>query len=636
MENKDSWLTVPDRNYHEYVIGIDFGHGETSAAFCPIGWDKASADLGLTKDLEFDSNSKVMPSALSIADDDIAYVGEAAFLPEILKKVDVNVSFKKKPEDLEGKKEKLMIRYMHEVYSVIREKNSALFTDSNHLVYIAVPSGWDNNARDLYGQMAAMAGLPIAGVTSESRAAFVHAQQDMDSGLQQYMDKGAIVFDMGSSTLDFTYLCCDTIIDYGYDCGASQVEMRIYENICKENEEIVAFEKKYPNMISKLMFEARCAKESVYFHPDMKFRKTVNFEDIIDDEDFEDTKIKFIFEPGALNRILEEEDYIENVRNAMLDFRNNRISGKPINVVFMTGGASRMNFLKPLIQECWNLTEKNIYSDQDPSLTISRGIAEVARGDIRSGGSREISGKTDKIISEVDVYSVFRKKFSEALNKDIKCSIATPVIQFKACDRNISIPILEKCIEENIGHDINTIATLADRCILEAFDEVAAGFKAQIDKSISNYSKEEILLERLEEQSIAFVGKDIQESLTDKPGVWSFAITAIATDIILKTRFGKRGNSTKQIAELFSKEKKTKAKESARKEAESLTLNAEERGKIYTEYENRWDEICTYIHDTIEGTLEKATLREPINSKSNAILKSYAEKCLNQARFMLD
>lgn len=33
LEVKD-WAIVPDKNKHEYVIGIDFGHGETSAAYC--------------------------------------------------------------------------------------------------------------------------------------------------------------------------------------------------------------------------------------------------------------------------------------------------------------------------------------------------------------------------------------------------------------------------------------------------------------------------------------------------------------------------------------------------------------------------------------------------------------------------
>ena len=197
MQNdNNNWAITPNKDKHEYVIGIDFGHGETSAAFCPIGWGLDPGELEVVKDIDFGSNRKVIPSAINIQANDDAFIGDSAFSPERLKKADVEVCFKQKPTDINGEKEKLMIRYMHEVYSLIKEKNAALFNDNNHLVYIATPSGWDQKTKNLYGQMAAKAGLPIAGVTSESRAAFVKAQQDVSSGLPQYIDQGAIVFDM--------------------------------------------------------------------------------------------------------------------------------------------------------------------------------------------------------------------------------------------------------------------------------------------------------------------------------------------------------------------------------------------------------------------------------------------------------
>lgn len=68
-----------------------------------------------------------------------------------------------------------MIRFMKEVYHRIRENNSGMLSDDNHLVYIATPSGWDKNAQSLYLQMGVAAGLPMGGITKESRAAFVRA-----------------------------------------------------------------------------------------------------------------------------------------------------------------------------------------------------------------------------------------------------------------------------------------------------------------------------------------------------------------------------------------------------------------------------------------------------------------------------
>lgn len=204
----------------EYVIGIDIGHGETSAAYCPL------SDMETVKDVEMGQNSKVLPSAITICDNGQAYVGEKAFDPNVLKQGTLYVCFKQKPHDIHGQNEQLMIRYMAEVYKRIRESNPGAFTDNNHIVYIATPSGWDKKAQDLYLQMGKMAGMPMGGITKESRAAFISAQRDVSSGLDRNVKKGAVVFDMGSSTLDFTYLSSEleNPIDFGYDCGASAIE----------------------------------------------------------------------------------------------------------------------------------------------------------------------------------------------------------------------------------------------------------------------------------------------------------------------------------------------------------------------------------------------------------------------------
>ena len=393
------WLTVPNKEQHEYIIGIDFGHGETSAAFCPIGWNMQDGELEGVKDIDFGNNSKVIPSAISITDEGRVYIGEAAFLPEILNKAKVNVCFKKRPENIDGEQEQLMIQYMRAVYQLICEKNNALFTNGNHIVCIAAPSGWSQETMLLYGQMAHKAGLPIFNCVSESRAAFIKAQQDVSSGLPQYINQGAIVFDMGSSTLDFTYLRENEICDYGYDCGASRVEKLIYSGLREDNEDIVSFERQHPHLVAKLLFEARSAKEGVYFHPETRFKRTVNFEDIVDDEEFEDAKMKFIYEPGELNRTLQSNGYIDEIRRAMIDFKQNHINGKPIYVAFLTGGASRMDFIKPLVSECWGLPEDKIYRDQDPSLTISRGTADTGRMIVRNQNESEVQvGSVDEQI----------------------------------------------------------------------------------------------------------------------------------------------------------------------------------------------------------------------------------------------
>lgn len=263
-----------EKRKYEYIIGIDLGHGETSAAICPIQWDTPVEQLDPAKDLEMGGNKKVIPSAITIVDNGNAYIGDSAFNPEILKQADVHVCFKKAPRNINGEDEKLMIRYMQEVYRRIRESNSAMLTDNNHLVYIATPSGWSKVTQDLYLEMAKKAGLPIAGLTKESRAAFVRAQHDVTSGIGKYIEKGAIVFDMGSSTLDFTYMSSNNnLIDHGFDCGASFVEKMIYKQHKDKNSVINRFEDKYPQLIPYLLFEARKVKDKYILTPPLKSRK---------------------------------------------------------------------------------------------------------------------------------------------------------------------------------------------------------------------------------------------------------------------------------------------------------------------------------------------------------------------------
>ena len=108
---------------YEYVIGIDLGHGETSAAICPLQWDTPVEQLDEVKDLEMGGNKKVIPSAITILDDGRAYIGDAAFNPEILKQANVRVCFKQAPQNIDGEAERIMIRFMQEVYKRIRENN---------------------------------------------------------------------------------------------------------------------------------------------------------------------------------------------------------------------------------------------------------------------------------------------------------------------------------------------------------------------------------------------------------------------------------------------------------------------------------------------------------------------------------
>lgn len=652
QDKKYNWAIVPDKNRHEYVIGIDFGHGETSAAFCPIGWDLAPGDLEAVKDVDFGANRKVLPTAINIQPNGQAFLGEAAFSSERLRKATVEVLFKKKPENIDGEKEQLMIRYMHEVYALIREKTGALFSDENHLLYIATPSGWDEKAKNLYGQMAAKAGLPIAGITSESRAAFIKAQLDTSSGLPQYISQGAIVFDMGSSTLDFTYLQSGNApIDYGYDCGASQVEKIMYAEIREKNKDIIAFETQYPKLVAKLLYETRCAKEGVYFDPDIRYKKTVNFEDIVDDEDFEDSKMKFVFQPGELNHMLEEKGYISEVRQAMLDFKNYHIGGYPIKAAFLTGGASRMGFIQALIEDCWGLPQDLIYRDQDPSLTISRGVAEVARSDFRSGGVGNTKQLLNDIVTESDVYTPFVNSLCDKLSEEIIGTVGACVTNFRDNETDVSINDLQAYIEENISEDLNQVGDWAMECYKEAFENQTKEIRDRLDKIISNYSRQGIRmgnvqvsissLPNIDMSVIAEQMRQLSSNFTDG-GIVNGLVTGIAgaavggaIAMLLGGPLAWLIGGGAILANWFFGEEKTE--EQKRQEALAKDLDHDQRQQVFDEFNNSWEDICNKIQKAVEQSIcSNYTLQRTIQSQSKATIESYVKECIEQTRLMVE
>ena len=656
-KKKYEWAIAPDKTKHQYVIGIDFGHGETSAAYCSIGWDSNKGQLSGVKDIDFGSNTKVIPSAISITTDGKAYIGDAAFLPEVLNKAEANVCFKKKPENIDGSAEQLMMRFMKEVYNTIRERNSALFTDGNHLVYIATPSGWDDTAKDLYGQMAAKAGLPMGGITSESRAAFIKAQQDPDSGLPQYIDKGAIVFDMGSSTLDFTYLTRDNVnpIDWGDDCGASKVEKIIYASKRDGNEEIIDFEKKYPNLVDALLFEARKAKEKVYFHPDMPCRITVNFETIVEDEEFEDTKMKFKYQPGELNQMLEEKGYIGAIRNAMMIFKNEKITGKPIHVAFLTGGASRMDFIKDLVKECWNLPDERIYRDQDPSLTISQGVAVLGRGDIRSGGAQNTKSLLDEITKNAeDIFTPFAESLTAKVTDELERSVVTAFNEFRDCESDVSLNDLQERMKWWIEQDTNSIGEWASECYQKAFEEKTADIRAKLDSVVNEFSSTGVQMGSVGNVSLSLPQLDIRgiTAQMEEIGTTFAAEAGSITETVASAAIGGAiGYGLGMLLGgplawlliggyfvgkwLFGEEE---TEEQKKQKAMAKDLDKSARQQIYDAFfAEKGDEVANKIATSVHSAIyDNPSLKKKINEQSLKVIRDYAQECINQTRLMVE
>lgn len=632
----------------EYIIGIDLGHGETSAAICPIQWDTPMDQLNPAKDLDMGGNKKVLPSAITILDDGDAFIGDRAFRTDIMKKASVNVCFKQAPKDIKGEKEQLMMRFMQEVYRCIIENNSATLHEGNHKVYIATPSGWDTDTQKLYYQMAEQAGLPIAGVTKESRAAFVRAQHDVTSGLGRNISKGAIVFDMGSSTLDFTYMNQSQdseFIDNGYNCGASAIEKFILHNLENSNDIVRSFEQKYPKLKDRLQFEARNVKEQVYFDPTAKVKKFVNFEELVDeDEDFEDERFKLSFAPGELNTKLEEAGYIKEIEDAMIDFKENHINKQPIYGVFLTGGASRMDFIKPLISKVWNIPEESIYRDQDPSLTISQGVAEVARIDLRTEGmDTGIAESIDNIIQNNQVHESFATKFGEVLKADVVDSVSFSLEYFignvqDVEEQDYSLNDFKEILKNVVESGIEEQKKATSQYFEEAFMETTKDVRSKIDTIIANYTNRgtRVSLPKLKFESIDIqninldsVIAEISKSIDTSSTNWlQYSLAGVGLI------FGLIGASAGfALGHYFGKDKRSDAEK--QEAAMGKALNHDERAKVYNAIMEQGEEITQSIYEAVDKSLRNKNLKATIQDMTAKVLNEY-KKSLKDARILID
>ena len=636
------------KNQIKYIVGIDFGHGETSAAIAELPVNQNSVPI--VKDLDLRPGVKVIPSAIALKDDGNAYIGESAFdVEQHSSNIKQYVCFKQKPQDLYCENEKAMIRFMKEVYSAIRENAAAELTDDNHQVYIASPSGWDAQAQNLYLQMAKRAGLPCYGVTKESRAALICARAEGGSRVTKNDENGIVVFDMGSSTLDFTFMGkMSKSFDYGYDVGASNVDKIIYEEKIHNSEVGRKFEQKYPDLKALLLFKARLAKEEYFKKSEKKVKKTINFDEFIDDEDFEDGRIKIIYGMGELEISLAENGYIASIEQAMHDFVEKRLpKNYKINAVLMTGGASRMDFLKESITKCWNVTENKIFRDTDPSLTISRGIAEVGRMDFMLPDSSDILSQIRQYKTNGKISEVFLTAFSQKLWDKITNEFAATLHTFKnqeaGCSLNALISQFSEDVKNSVKENSDEISscmneTIQNECgnLLQQIEQIVEAYKSQLDSyndssinvNDNNFNfkadalTENIAVELVEKGEFdSFIESNIVNgaiafvsALFLGPFGWLIGIGAVIGKVLMFHE--------------PPEEKKKKAMEKL--------LDKDQREKVFNSFVEKWEEWCNSIAGIIHENVENnPDLKKSVDSAVYNFFDTY-ETSLKQARILVE
>lgn len=484
-------FVVPQNDRIEYIIGIDFGHGETSAAICRVD------NMKDPEDIEIARGQKAIPSVMYIETkagiENIYIGGDAVKVYGGGGNGEFYACFKHAPDTLDESKDtsiRIMKLFMKRVYETICLCRAGELMEGdkvkpNHVVFIACPSqsqSWDEKAMQKYVQLALEAGLPIAGgsidnkfrlsgIVRESRAAYIRALQKDEA--KQIATKGILVVDYGSSTIDITYYGeGEKPIDKGYPKGASLVEKKIFDYLKDFHEDlegeqnpkaIKQIETTHPSMATKLLYDIRKGKEAYYsgvstangMEIHFKFMPRIQAEKI-DVEIPKDTIEKDIL-----------KTYILDVQGVFEDFKNNVIKNRPVTLLVMTGGASRMNFAEELLKKVFGEKVKML-SPQDPSLTVSNGIAIAGRADVLLYKlAEDLLSKEMKTIY-FDVLSKSKQKICDKIIKEVesayKCFLNGDL-------SNNTINAIEKKVNQNLNSIKPSYKELLNASFRECMEE---------------------------------------------------------------------------------------------------------------------------------------------------------------------
>ena len=431
-------------NNTEFIIGIDFGHGETSARF----YDLRNQD---TKDLDILPGLKVVKSAVAILEQEgseTICVGEAA-IQQAPRAKDFQVSFKKRPSEMNLEERKRMVSFMKGIYDGILERHPD-YKNREHGVFIARPSQdslWKKEEQ-AYIAIAEDAGIPVAGIQKESRAAYFRARTQPDSKIDQYVKEGVLIVDFGSSTIDFTYLnkSLTQPIDDGADLGASAVEEALLKYALSHphpmDTTMPDFNRLYgshttSNAYNQLLYRFRVAKEEFYAKKLPNFSVAIDYSLITSAENeqlngFGGTSLS----KDEVKSILRNEQYgayIPKIEAAVKKFKKAKLKNQKVACVYLTGGASRMDFVSEVFMEVFNLDEEHCMPDDTPSLIVSQGVAHLSYADIKTTEVEDGVRKKAKIIIEgFDWKGKLKDTIAESVKKSIIDKVYDIMQDYKA------------------------------------------------------------------------------------------------------------------------------------------------------------------------------------------------------------
>lgn len=664
---------IPNKDTHEYVIGIDFGHGETSADICNIQWQDNYLKLLPPESIEIFNNVNAIKSVLLVENLDGEtnyFIGEQAMSRFGNRKKQSSAQqsyysyFKKAPSRMTPDEREVMESFMREVYIQIRRQRSEL-TDTNHLVYIACPSNsdkWSDQEQKAYADIALSAGLPLAtidglgdGIIRESRAAFLKARNNPKS--KSSIKEGILLIDFGSSTVDLTYYSTKhtekPIDDGGAECGASNVEIRITNELKKTVPQVQEAINANPAAETAVLLAVREAKEKYYSFDGEDMEINISL-----------TKLTGGAVMGAIEKYYSDDEiitilaeYIGEIRTCFEQYRDRYLTDKPIKMIFLTGGASRMQFIQDLARDVFQY-KGEFYREINPSLTISNGIALAGRADLRSAALLEkllademlthgtihesvinygIEKMADSIVTAMEnCYSKLAESGTDSSIASLETEIGSSIsrIPYTQIFNNGYSHVLRETVNQNILPKLNTI--VGDYFPDETIETITSEKSFSLDISIDSDDLKQCITD-----SVDSISEDLLQGALKLVGTIVGATATVALSGIA-TIFG-------GIRDMFVDEKdrwNVKFGETADSLSEDLlpdwkdkstVLKKDEREKVYEQFKSKKQDYHNAIISKLKAQKNNSgNLEAQIDKVFREEVRAYVIEQVNKVRLMLN
>ena len=367
------------------IFGLDLGHGESCVAMTTLQSEDEPSVVEILP-----GKSSIITS-VAIQNDRLV-IGDEAFTRQGTS--DFYLLFKS--DRLERKEVYRPIQLFVEAIvdklidgGRIRDLERSLFV-------VGCPSGWIGNEKRIahFRRILQEAGLPRVQIIPESRGAFLdlRAKGRLAEGNDKFQEQ-VLIIDVGSSTTDFTYVTNreERPLDEGHNrLGAGLFD---HEILRLNLERLPAGElKKYRRKCAESPeFEPQCLLKCRRLKEDLFTRTFANPEPSIESKDFvevdDDLILRLRLRSEELRELIDRPLEALNGRSWRKEFINTlrRVKKKhpAPSLICITGGASRMGFVREETERIFSDPTCEILMGTEPEYTVAKGLAKAGKIDIQ-------------------------------------------------------------------------------------------------------------------------------------------------------------------------------------------------------------------------------------------------------------